>query len=180
MKGRDRWLRHRPPADQFLDALSHLRRSFVGEGDRKNGLRHRTNVFDQMRNPVGDNARLAAPRPSQNEHRPVGSLNSLTLLRIKLGEKRQRWKRLRSFADWILQELFCDFWPDFFQSRIGHLVHPDMPIANVSSSVPVKKKREESGAQPSSAAVFSQKSVGNSLFPTMIETFWLCTRICLL
>jgi hypothetical protein len=42
-----------------------------------------------MRNAIGDNTRLPAARAGENEHRPVSSFDSLTLLRVELGEKRQ-------------------------------------------------------------------------------------------
>jgi hypothetical protein len=43
-----------------------------------------------MRNAVGDDARLAAARAGQNEHRPVSGFDSLTLLRIELGQEGQK------------------------------------------------------------------------------------------
>jgi hypothetical protein len=47
-------------------------------------------MLDQMRNSIRDDAGFAAAGPRQNEHRPIGGFNRLALLRIQLGEKRQR------------------------------------------------------------------------------------------
>ncbi len=38
--------------------------------------------FNQMRNPIGDNARLPAPRTGKDKHRPFDSFDGFTLLRI--------------------------------------------------------------------------------------------------
>jgi hypothetical protein len=43
-----------------------------------------------MSDAEGDDASFPAPRSSQDQHRPVGSFDGLTLLRIELVEKRQR------------------------------------------------------------------------------------------
>src|ERR1700722_13367811 len=89
MKCRNDWLGDAEPANQFFDALAHLRGGLVGEGHRQNGFRHYTLVFDQIGNAVGDDARFAAARPGKDQHRPVRSFHGLALLRVQLIEKRQ-------------------------------------------------------------------------------------------
>lgn len=90
MEGRDHRLGNRRSADQFLDALAHLSGSLVGEGDGENRLGHCTDALDQLRNPISDDTRFAAAGTSQNKHGPFGGLDSLTLLRVELGEERQK------------------------------------------------------------------------------------------
>jgi hypothetical protein len=76
-------------ADQFVHALSHLGGSFVGKSHRQDGFRHDTEALDQVRDAVGDDTRLAAARAGEDEQRALGGLDSLTLLRVELGEKGQ-------------------------------------------------------------------------------------------
>ena len=59
-----------------------------------------------MSDAVSNNASLPAPGTSQNKHRPVGSFNSLTLLRIKLVKERQSRESSKSQPSKILQA-FC-------------------------------------------------------------------------
>ena len=42
-----------------------------------------------MGNAISDDARLPTACAGENKYRPVSGFNSLTLLRIELGEKRQ-------------------------------------------------------------------------------------------
>src|SRR5258708_36737059 len=95
MKGRDRRLGDGQTADQRFDAFSHLRGSLVGKGNGKNGFGHRAEVLDQMSNAISNDTCLATTGARQDKHRPAGGLNSFALLRVELGEKRQRWQRLR-------------------------------------------------------------------------------------
>src|SRR5271157_6083708 len=71
VKGRDERLRYRARAYQRFDTRSHLARSLVGKGHRKNRVGLHADRVDQVRNTIGDDARLAAPGPGQDEHRPV-------------------------------------------------------------------------------------------------------------
>ena len=89
MEGRDDRLGDTQSANKFLDALTHFGGGFVGEGHRQNGFRHHSHVLDQVGDAVGDDARLAAARAREDQHRAVSSFDGLTLLRVELIEKRQ-------------------------------------------------------------------------------------------
>ena len=95
MESRNHRLGDRKSAHQLIHALDHLRRSLVGKGHRQDGFRHDAQILDQMGDAVGDDARLAAARAGQDEHRPFGGFDSFALLRIEFFEKRQMKKRLR-------------------------------------------------------------------------------------
>ena len=58
-------------------------------------FRHHAQIFDQIRDAIGDDPRLAAARAGENEHRAVRGLNGGALLRIELVEKRQMWNGSR-------------------------------------------------------------------------------------
>ena len=90
MKSRDDRFRHRHSSHNFSDAFAHLCSGFIREGDRENGFRHGPEVLDQVRNSVGDDACFSAARPGQDEHGTIRGFNSLALLRVQLGEERQR------------------------------------------------------------------------------------------
>ena len=68
---------------QIPHASLHLVRGFVGERDGKNGLRPDLQVVDQVRDAIGDDARLAAAGARENEHRSFGCLHGFELLRIE-------------------------------------------------------------------------------------------------
>ena len=60
-------------------------------------------IFDEIRDAVGDDPRLAAARPGEDEHRPVRGFNGFSLLRVELIQERQtlsknygRWTALSS------------------------------------------------------------------------------------
>ena len=89
MKRGDDGLGDAESADKFFDALAHLGGGFVGEGHRQNGFRHHAHVLDEIGDAVGDDARLAAARAGEDEHRALGSFDGLALLRVELIEKRQ-------------------------------------------------------------------------------------------
>ena len=89
MECRYDWLGDAQSADELLDALAHLSCSLVRESHGQDGLWHHTQVLDQMSNPIGNNARLTAPRARENQQRAVGGFHGFTLLRVKLVEKRQ-------------------------------------------------------------------------------------------
>jgi hypothetical protein len=89
MEGGDHGLRDAETADQFLNAFSHFRSGFIGEGHRQNGFRHDSGMFDQVGDAVGDDAGFPAARAGKDEHRTFGGFDRLALLRIELIEKRQ-------------------------------------------------------------------------------------------
>ncbi len=78
------------PADEFFDALRHLRCGLVGKSHREDRFRHHAHLFDQVSNAERDHASLPAAGPGEDQHRPVGSLNRFALLRIQLVQKRQK------------------------------------------------------------------------------------------
>ena len=84
VEGRDHGLRHGKPAHDALHAFDHLGRGLVRERHRENRLRHHPKVLDEVRDAVGDDARLPAARARQNQHRTVSGLDSLALLGIEL------------------------------------------------------------------------------------------------
>ena len=70
-------------ADEADDPLSELRGGPVGEGDREDPPRGDVLDADQVRDPVGQDARLARPRASQDEQRTLGGRHGPGLLRVE-------------------------------------------------------------------------------------------------
>ena len=87
MEGRDDRFRDTQTADKFFNALAHFGGGFVGEGHRQNGFRHHSLVLDQVGDAVGDDARFAAARAGEDQHRAFGGFDGLALLRVELIEK---------------------------------------------------------------------------------------------
>ena len=58
---------------------------FVGEGHREDGVRRHADAVDEMRDAIGDDARLAATGAGEDQHRAVDRLDGFTLLRVELG-----------------------------------------------------------------------------------------------
>ena len=88
-------------ADQLADALLHLARGLVGEGDRENfGGRARPGVED-VGDAGGQHARLAGAGAGQHQHRAFDRLDRLALLGVEAGEivgagrRRARARRCR-------------------------------------------------------------------------------------
>ena len=71
-----------PFGDEFIDALQHLARGFVGEGDRQNVLRRNT-LINHVRHPMSYRVGLARAGPCQNQHRPANGLRGNALFRIQ-------------------------------------------------------------------------------------------------
>jgi hypothetical protein len=67
------------PADEELDPLAHLVRGLVGEGDRQDLVGARLPRVDQVRDPVGEDARLARACARQHQERAVGVQDGLAL-----------------------------------------------------------------------------------------------------
>jgi hypothetical protein len=89
MEGADRQRRRGACADQALGALAHLGRRLVGEGDRGN-LRGRVPCFEQSRDLVHDDARLA--RAGAGEHE-AGSAKVMDRLELRRVERRRQRRR---------------------------------------------------------------------------------------
>ena len=68
----------RLPGDKLRHAPLHFVGRLVRKRQRQN-LRRRHAAFDQIRDPVRDDPRLAAPRPGQHQQRPVAMRHRLAL-----------------------------------------------------------------------------------------------------
>ena len=84
-------------AGQRPDALLHLPRRLVREGDREDLARPRHSGGQQVGDPVGQHPRLARPRARQDQHRTLAVLDGLRLRRIQPRE--QALDRGRAGAD---------------------------------------------------------------------------------
>ena len=81
---------HRPGAvaHERLDALAHLLRGLVGEGDREDLARPRLAGPDQVRDPVGEHAGLARARAGEDQQRPLAVQHGLALGLVQPLEQR--------------------------------------------------------------------------------------------
>ena len=70
------------------DAHPHLPRRLVGEGHRQDFVGASAAGGDEMRDPGGQDARLADARPGENENRPVERLDRAPLLLVQAVEVR--------------------------------------------------------------------------------------------
>ncbi len=70
-------------ADQHLDALAHLARRLVGEGDGQNFIGARLAEREDMRDARRERARLAGAGAGEHQHRPVQRLDRGALLRVQ-------------------------------------------------------------------------------------------------
>jgi hypothetical protein len=68
---------------QVADSSLHLVCGFVGERHREDGFWPSLEIVDQVRNPVGNHAGLAAAGARKNQDRTFGRLNSFELLWIE-------------------------------------------------------------------------------------------------
>ena len=69
-------------ADEVRDPLPELARGAVGERDREDPVRPDRLDADEVRDPVGDDARLARPGPGEDEQRALGRRDRPGLLRV--------------------------------------------------------------------------------------------------
>jgi hypothetical protein len=70
-------------ADQFSETAAHLSRCLARERDRKNAVRRRAPLIENVRDAIGQRARLAAPRAGENQQRSIDSLDGFVLLVIQ-------------------------------------------------------------------------------------------------
>jgi hypothetical protein len=70
--------------EQLLNTLLHLPGSLISERNRENILLGHMLGFDQMSDPVGDNARFSAAGSGQDEQRSFRRLYGDALLGVKL------------------------------------------------------------------------------------------------
>ena len=73
--------------EERLDPAGHLTRRLVGEGDGQQVARRDTALAGEPGDPVGDDARLAAPGAGQDEERPVTGGDGLALRRVQIVEE---------------------------------------------------------------------------------------------
>ena len=69
--------------DEREDPLAHLVGGLVGEGDGKDVPRPHATDADEVRDPVGEHARLAAARSGEDQQRPVRGGDGACLLRVE-------------------------------------------------------------------------------------------------
>ena len=70
-------------AEQLLHALAHLSGGLVREGDGQDALGRDPAGTDQVGDPVGQDARLAAARPRQDQQRTLRGLDGSALLGVQ-------------------------------------------------------------------------------------------------
>ena len=90
MEGGDQRLGQRAAAHQRLHPAGHFRSGLVGEGDRQNGVGRHANTVNQVGDAIGDDARLAAARSREDQHRPADRLDGFALLQIQIVEIRRQ------------------------------------------------------------------------------------------
>ena len=86
VEGAHRHLAARLLADQAHDAGPQLRGGLVGEGDRQDLPRPDALDADEIGDAMSEDARLAAARAGQDEHRAVRRPNRALLLRVQSSE----------------------------------------------------------------------------------------------
>jgi len=87
-------------ADDLADAMFHLARRFVGEGDGQNLAGPGAAGGKNMRDAHGEHAGLAGAGAGQHQHRAVKGLDGKPLFRIEAGEiRRGRRRGTRTFRD---------------------------------------------------------------------------------
>ena len=69
-----------------LDPLAHLARRLVREGDREDLVRLDAARGEQVRDPVGEDARLARAGAGDHEQRPLRRRDRLALRVVQVGE----------------------------------------------------------------------------------------------
>jgi hypothetical protein len=78
---------HDVAADEPLEPLAHLARRLVRERDGEDAVRRHAERGDEVGDAVGDDARLAAPRASEDEQRPFGAPHRASLRLVQLGRE---------------------------------------------------------------------------------------------
>ena len=85
-------------ADDLADAMLHLARRLVGEGDGEDFARAGAAEAENMGDAHGEHASLAGAGAGQHQHRAVERLDREPLLRIEPGEIRRARRRRRARA----------------------------------------------------------------------------------
>jgi hypothetical protein len=95
-------------ADQRADAVLHLARGLIGEGDGQDLPRPGAPCGENVRQPRGQHARLAGARARQHQHRAFGRLHRLALFLVQPGEIRGLARNRRHFrfiAERLIQRI---------------------------------------------------------------------------
>ena len=77
----------RGAADELLDALAHLVRGLVGEGDREDLARAGLAGAQQVRDPVREHAGLARAGAGEDQQRPFAVRDGVALGRVQAFEE---------------------------------------------------------------------------------------------
>ena len=78
--------RARTDAEQVVEPLSHLAGGLVREGDREDLVRFRADRVDQVRDAVGQDARLPRAGAGDDKQRSFRGEHGLALGRVEVGE----------------------------------------------------------------------------------------------
>ena len=113
-------------------AIAHLAGGFVREGQRDDCPRGNA-ALDQTRNAVGDDPRLAGPRPREHEERPLSVFHSFALCAVQTHLCSRRHKVMRSLAR--ARRLFALFVPCVVAAACGG--SPTAPQAPASPGSPL-------------------------------------------
>ena len=81
-----------------LDAAGHLSGGLVGERDRQEVPRRHAELAGEPGDPVGDDPRLAAAGPREDEERPIGGGDGFALRGIQIVEEALELGRHRSIV----------------------------------------------------------------------------------
>ncbi len=83
MKGADGQAAQVCVAQQGLEPLLHLVGRLVGKGHGHDPPGRDSGLLDQVRHAIGEHARLAGPRPGEDQHRPLRIDHCLPLRRVE-------------------------------------------------------------------------------------------------
>ena len=104
----------------LADAVFHLARGLVGEGDGEDFRRPRPPEIEDVRDARGEHAGLAGSRAGQHQHRPVQRLHRLALLGIEVGEIGRAALPERARGDAAGNRLRAQ-WAEVVTLGLGHL-----------------------------------------------------------
>ncbi len=86
-------------AEEPVDALHHLPRGPVREGDREDLAGRDAVIAHEVRDAVGEHARLAGAGASDDQHGALGGLDCPALLGVQLVEETLRHRGLQGTSD---------------------------------------------------------------------------------
>src|SRR5262249_16002742 len=107
--------------DHLADAVLHLARGLVGEGNGENLARIRAPEIEDMRDARGDHTRLAGSRAGKHQHGTVERLHRLSLLGVELSEVSRGARPKRARGDATRSGLRTQ-WSRVVTLWLGHVV----------------------------------------------------------